>query len=385
MSGVCSHLITLHRRGSGFVLRVDYARWGQTPEDLRHLAVSAPHARTRERALALFDITQHRCATQVAGRTGRRAHTVMDWVHAYNAQGPDALVFRRTGGRRPPFAQIQAGLGEVVHAAQRRAAAPPVDGADPAPRFTLKRLVAFVRERFGRLCCRETIRVALHRRKLSWTKAKKLLGRADPERRQAFIEQLQSVLDGAQRDQHLLVYLDEAHIHQDCDLGYGWAERGQRLWIASRSPGLSARVSFYGLYLYNEGQVRLWPFPRANGEHTIEVLQRLRAEAPDRKLIVLWDGAPYHRAPIVREAARTLDIELMPLPGYSPDLMPVEELWHWLREDVTYHHCHASADDLTRRAGAFETRLNRDPYVIADRLWVKDRLDPDEEKLRFSN
>ena len=104
MSGFCSHLITLDRRGSGFVLRVDYARWGQTPEDLRHLALSAPHARTRERARALFDITQHRCATQVAMRTGRRAHTVMGWVHAYNTQGPSALTFRRTGGRRPFFA-----------------------------------------------------------------------------------------------------------------------------------------------------------------------------------------------------------------------------------------------------------------------------------------
>src|SRR3954468_20410478 len=93
--------------------------------------------------------------------------------------------------------------------------------------------------------CRETIRAVLHRRKLSWTKAKKLLGRADPERRQAFVEQLQSVLEGAQRDRHLVVYVDEAHIHQDADLGYGWAERGQRFWIASSSPGLSARVSFY--------------------------------------------------------------------------------------------------------------------------------------------
>src|SRR5918911_1326295 len=103
MSGSCSYLITLHGRGSGLVLRIDCARWGQTPEDLRHLALSAPHARTRERALALFDITQHSCATQVAMRTGRRAHTVMGWVHAYNAQGPDALAFRRTGGRPPPF------------------------------------------------------------------------------------------------------------------------------------------------------------------------------------------------------------------------------------------------------------------------------------------
>ena len=49
--------------------------------------------------------------------------------------------------------------------------------------------------------------------------------------------------------------------------------------------------------------------------------------------VVLWDGAPYHRAQAVRETATALDITLMPLPGYSPDLMPVEELWHWLRED----------------------------------------------------
>jgi transposase len=86
------------------VLRVDYARWGGTAEDLRHVALSAPHARTRERALALYEITQGSCATRVAACTGRHPQTVMDWVHAYNERGPDALVFRRTGGR-PPFAR----------------------------------------------------------------------------------------------------------------------------------------------------------------------------------------------------------------------------------------------------------------------------------------
>ena len=87
------------------MLRVALARWGQTPEDLRHLALSAPHARTRERALALFDITQGRCATRLAARTGRHPQTVMGWVHAYNAQGPAALAYRHTGGRRPFFAR----------------------------------------------------------------------------------------------------------------------------------------------------------------------------------------------------------------------------------------------------------------------------------------
>jgi len=42
---------------------------------------------------------------------------------------------------------------------------------------------------------------------------------------------------------------------------------------------------------------------------------------------VLWDGAPYHRAGVVQEVATGLGIKLLPLPGYSPDLMPVEALW----------------------------------------------------------
>jgi hypothetical protein len=80
------------------------------------------------------------------------------------------------------------------------------------------------------------------------------------------------LLDGAGRDRHQLVYWDEAHIHQDVDLGHSWGERGKRFFVASSSPGLSAKLSFsgkplsltYGLYFYNKGQVRIWPDPRTN-------------------------------------------------------------------------------------------------------------------------
>jgi Winged helix-turn helix len=110
-----------------------------------------------------------------------------------------------------------------VPEAAGRATAPPRAGADPAPRWTLKRLVLSVHERFGRVVCRETIRSALHRLGLSWKQAKKLLGRADPERRQAFVKQLEGLLEGAPHDQHLLVYLAEAPIHQNTGLGRGWS------------------------------------------------------------------------------------------------------------------------------------------------------------------
>ncbi len=87
------------------MLRVDHQRWGRTVADLRHLALSATHPRSRERFLGLHEIAAGSCATAVAGRTGRRAQTVMGGLHAYNEHGPEALTFQRTGGR-PPFARI---------------------------------------------------------------------------------------------------------------------------------------------------------------------------------------------------------------------------------------------------------------------------------------
>jgi len=93
-------------------------------------------------------------------------------------------------------------------------------------------------------------------------------------------------------EHHHLVSLDEAYIHQNVDLGYGWGECGKRFQVASSSLGLKAKVSFHGLYLYIEGQVWIWPYERANSGNTIDVLRRLRAEIPAGELIVLWDRAP---------------------------------------------------------------------------------------------
>ena len=64
--------------------------------------------------------------------------------------------------------------------------------------------------------------------------------------------------------------------------------------------------------------------------------------------------------------------------------MAVEPLWRWLPRNVTYHHCQAMRDNLIQHVAAFEATVNPDPFVVADRLWVKDHLDPEEEKLRFS-
>ena len=149
----------------------------------------------------------------------------------------------------------------------------------------------------------------------------------------------------------------------DTDEGYGWSIKGERFWVSSCSPG-RAKVSFYGVYLYNLGQVRIFPYDCANQFHTIDLLKRLRVEFPDIPMRLIWDGASYHRARLVQEAASTLDISLLPLPAYSPDFMPVEHLWQWLREDVTYHTCYETQADLIEQVERFQVSINSEPLSV---------------------
>jgi transposase len=281
--------------------------------------------------------------------------------------------------------EVECGIDQTIRHALELAATPPQERKEePIPRWTLKRLVRWVQESFGIDCSRDTLRKTLKKLGFSWKKARKLLNKANPDKRAAFLVTLKELLDKALHERCLLVYLDEAHIHLDTDEGYGWSIRGQRFWVSSSSPGL-AKVSFYGLYLYNLGQVRMFPFERANKENTVEVLKRLRVEFPDVPIKLVWDGAPYHRAQLVQDAATVLDITLVPLPAYSPDFMPVEHLWQWLREDVTYHTCYDHEADLIAQVERFQSRINADPIALADRLWVKSHLNPEEEKLRVSS
>ncbi len=84
------------------MVRVELAKWGQSLEDLRRASLHAAHPRTRERFQALYLIASGQFnATACAVHVGRHDETVLGWVHRYNAQGPAALTYRRSGGHAP--------------------------------------------------------------------------------------------------------------------------------------------------------------------------------------------------------------------------------------------------------------------------------------------
>ena len=58
-----------------------------------------------------------------------------------------------------------------------------------------------------------------------------------------------------------------------------------------------------------------------------DLLKHLRG-----KVVVLWDGGPNHKGPVIREFLRkNKRLRLERLPAYAPDLNPVEAVWSWLK------------------------------------------------------
>ena len=52
--------------------------------------------------------------------------------------------------------------------------------------------------------------------------------------------------------------------------------------------------------------------------------------APGVRAVLIWDNAGFHTGKAVVVPP---NITLLPLPPYSPELNPVENLWHYLRSD----------------------------------------------------
>jgi len=73
-------------------------------------------------------------------------------------------------------------------------------------------------------------------------------------------------------------------------------------------------------------------------------------------ITLILDNARYQRCQIVMDLAKELEIELLFLPSYSPNLNLIERLWRWVKKDCLYCKYYESFHDFKK---AIESTLNK--------------------------
>ena len=94
------------------------------------------------------------------------------------------------------------------------------------------------------------------------------------------------------------------------------------------------------------------------GPDVVRFLQHLLRHIPGQ-LLVIWDGASIHRAQPVQAflaAGAAARLQVVQLPGYAPELNPIEGVWRYLKHVELGNVC---CDDLPELRGELRLAVKR--------------------------
>lgn len=196
--------------------------------------------------------------------------------------------------------------------------------------FHTHQIVAYVETEFGIRYTVSGMNKWLHHNGFSYKKPKGVPHKFCPEKQRNFVEYYNNSLKNSEAP---VLFMDAVHPTQSTKLSYGWIQKGQDKLIDT--TGSRTRLNLIGaLSLEDIGATVTETYDTINSESIVRFFWKLKKEhyPLEQKVHLILDGAAYHRAELVKDAAKVLNIELHYLPPYSPNLNPIERLWKVMNE-----------------------------------------------------
>ena len=145
-------------------------------------------------------------------------------------------------------------------------------------------------------------------------------------------------------------FQDEARIGQKNSLTRVWGQTGS--WPAAPKDLGFASAYVFGAVCPSEGKAAALIMPICNtaamNHHLCEISSQVAADA---HAVVILDGAGWHRS---QGLVVPGNITLLALPPYSPELNPVERVWHYLPSHWFANQARSGALPPLAPVGVFE-------------------------------
>jgi transposase len=146
-------------------------------------------------------------------------------------------------------------------------------------------------------------------------------------------KKLEPRLEEAKAGERAVFFVDAAHFVLGAYLGFLWCF--ERLFIKSGAGrqrfnvlGALNAVTHELITVTNETYI--------NAQSVCELLHKLAALGLSIPITLVLDNARYQKCAVVAELAQSLNIELLYLPAYSPNLNLIERLWKFVKKQCLY-------------------------------------------------
>ena len=262
----------------------------------------------------------------IAHAFGLNRRAITRWFTSYKKDGKKALKSRKAKG--PDYKLSEKEIKEIMSLLYDDAT---IYGFEN-PLWNCKMVQQIILKRIGKKIHTTNIMRLFKKLNLSPQKPERVASQRDGKAiRKWKREEWPKIEEHRRRWQAMLYFQDESGISLTPVLGRTWAPKGKtpKVMVTGKRGGfcVTSAISPAGKLIFRieKGKV--------HAKEHIEFLKQIMKQHPHRKIIIIEDRSPVHRAKKVdRFIEENMNkIKIYRLPSYAPELNPDEHVWEYLK------------------------------------------------------
>ena len=206
-----------------------------------------------------------------------------------------------------------------------------------------KMVIQWVKERFGIEYTSQGMQAFLKRKGFVYKKPRTIPGKHPSEEVQrAFVEKIKNKMEKCKGKEDEAVYFtDGSGFVHNTKIGYGWIRKGQEKIFKTNTS--RRKVNVNGAYNPEiEEAICVEQESPVNQQSNIKLIDKIIEHHREyKKIHIVLDNAKYNHGKIFKayieklKYEKNVEVELIYLPTYSPNLNLIERLWKYAKKKVT--------------------------------------------------
>jgi transposase len=283
-------------------------------EKINNLTINHVHPFVRKKSLVLL-LKSHGIAHNLISKiVNISENTVRNYLNGYLDVGTASLT-------EIPFNKPESELVQFESVI--------INYFETTPPSTIKQACAELKEKHEIQIGETQLRKYIKSLGIKYRKTGSIPAKMDNKKQKDFHDNiLQPKLDEAREGKREVYFVDAAHFVLGAFLAFLWSFK--RIFV--RTPSGRQRFNVLGaLNAITKKMISIKNDSYITATEVCELLKKLKAQAT-LPITVILDNARYQKCKIVFELAKELDIELLYLPTYSPNLNLIERFWKFTKK-----------------------------------------------------
>ena len=279
--------------------------------------------------------------------------TISRWVEQYAQQGLPGLQNHPDWGGAHHQSELSEEQLTQLEKQLRETAMP---GTQVGSGWTNKAVRALLAKNFAVSYGKSSMRKVFARLGWSYQRGRKLSHRRTPEDQARYERETRATLaDLAARGVKVVpLASDQSKVYLEGTIGRRWNPIGEQPLVPDGARSKRAENLYGAVHLGTGAQVAPFAIDWQDSDATICWYQQVLPDCPRGEIVIWQDQAPHHTSEEVEDwLALHPRIRIVNFPKYTPEENPKEQTWKDLKEEVSHHHWHETAEDLRKAVDGY--------------------------------